>query len=200
LVLGDSAGQPDSWPGRLLGFAIYDRELSAPRLMRHYETWTRAGRPEIQSDDANRALYLFDEHTGNVVHDHANSGVDLSIPDKYMVLYQLFLQPFWTEFSMSRSYWGAALKNIVGFIPFGLCFCARLSMARRIKRAALISVVLGALVSLTIEILQSQLPTRDSGTTDLITNTLGTWVGVIAFRGMAGRGLFAILGIGAARH
>jgi hypothetical protein len=193
IVLGDSLGQTDSWTGQLLGLAIYDRELTEVQLLRHYQTWTQEGRPEIQKDEANAALYLFDERAGNVVHNRAGSGVDLSIPEKYVVLDQIFLQPFWTEFEMSRSYWSAAAKNIVGFIPLGFCFCARLSVARRLKRAALTTVLLGALVSLTIEVLQAYLPTRDSGMTDIITNTLGTWVGVKWFRSEAAQTLFAAL-------
>ena len=179
LVLGDSAGQPDSWSGQLLGVAIYRRELTARQVLRHYQTWTQGKRPEISEDDRNIALYLFDERAGNVVHDRAGSGVNLYIPEKYVVVDQISLEPFWREFSMSRSYWSSALKNIVGFIPFGFCFCACLS-AHKVGRAALATVILGTLVSLTIEILQAHLPTRDSGTTDIFTNTLGTYIGTVA--------------------
>jgi VanZ like protein/concanavalin A-like lectin/glucanase superfamily protein len=181
LVVGDAPTQSDSWSGEILGAAIYRAELTAAQVTSHYQTWTQAGHPEITAEERNLALYLFDEHQGSVVHDRASSGVNLYIPKKYMVLDPVFLEPFWREFSMSRSYWSSVVKNIVGFIPFGLCFYPLL-LLRKIRRPALVTVLLGTLVSFTIEFLQAYLPTRDSGTSDLITNTLGTYMGVTAFR------------------
>ena len=181
LVVGDSPGQPDSWSGEMLGVAIYRRELTATQVLRHYQTWTDGGRPEIGGDERNLALFLLGEGSGRIVHDSAGSGVNLYLPEKYIVLDQIFLEPFWKEFRMSRSYWGAVLKNIVGFIPFGFCFYACLS-AHKMKSAALLTVILGTLTSVTIEVLQVFLPTRDSGMSDIFTNTLGTWIGMMAFR------------------
>jgi hypothetical protein len=181
LVLGDSPGQSNSWSGQLLGLAIYHRQLTAAQVFHNYATW-KAGRPEIVEDERNTALYLFDEQTGDVVRDKTRSGVDLYIPERYEVMDKYFLEPFWTEFSMSWSYWEAVLKNIVGFIPFGFCFYAYLAAVFPFKRAGLVTVALGTGVSLTIEILQAFLPTRESGTTDLFTNTLGAWVGVASYK------------------
>jgi len=182
LVLGDSPGQPDSWSGELLGFAIYHRQLTATQLFHDYAAWKQTGRPEISGDERNIALYLFDEHSGDVARDKARSGVDLYIPAKYKVMDKLFLEPLWTEFNMSWGFWDGVLKNIVGFIPFGFCFYAYLVAVLPVKRATLVTVALGTAVSLTIEILQAFLPTRDSGTTDLITNTLGAWAGVALYK------------------
>jgi VanZ family protein len=43
-------------------------------------------------------------------------------------------------------------------------------------------VLAGAAISLTIEILQEYIPGRDSGLHDVITNTFGTFLGVLLFR------------------
>ncbi len=104
------------------------------------------------------------------------------IPEKYKVVGKIFLEPVWEEFDLSASYWTGNLKNIVGFVPAGFCFYSFFVLAAPIKRALPVTVVLGAFVSLTIEVLQAFLPTRDSGTTDLITNTLGTYLGVLLYR------------------
>jgi hypothetical protein len=185
LVIGDAPGQSDSWPGQLFGLAIYHRELTEQQVLRHYVTWEQKGRPEFTRDDSAAALYLFDEHTGSVVHDKTGSGVDLYIPKTYTVIGQIFLEPVWTEFNTGRGYWSSAFKNIVGFVPFGFCFYAYMATILSIKRATLVTVALGTAVSLTIEILQAYLPTRDSGTTDLITNTLGTWIGAASYNLLA---------------
>jgi hypothetical protein len=96
LVVGDSPGQTDSWSGQLLGIAIYGRELMPTQVLRHYQTWTQRGRPEISDEEGNLALYLLGERTGSIVHDYAGSGVNLYIPEKYVVLDQIFLEPFWS--------------------------------------------------------------------------------------------------------
>ena len=180
LIVGDAAGQPDGWKGRFFGLAIYHRELPPAQIVRDYKNWTRTGLIDSFHEAGMVASYPMDEHSGQIVHDRSGHGLNLFIPEKYMVLDQILLEPFWQEFSMSRRYWSAVLKNIVGFVPFGCCFYAWLA-ACHLKRAALATVVLGAAVSVTIEVLQAYLPTRDSGTSDIITNTFGTWVGVVAF-------------------
>jgi VanZ family protein len=182
LVVGDSPGQPDSWSGQFLGLAIYERQLNANEVLADYSTWTQTGRPTIGTVEYARALYLFNEHNGAVIHDQAGRGIDLQIPEKYQVVDKIVLEPFWTEFSMSRSYWSAVFKNVVGFVPLGACLFAWLSMSLSPRRAALATITLGTTVSLTIEILQGFLPMRQSGMSDIITNTLGTSIGVASYR------------------
>jgi VanZ family protein len=183
LILAGSPGQPDVWRGDLMGLAIYQAELNATQVRRHFQTWVQHERPEVSAEDRNVLLYLFDERGGTTVHDRASSGLDLQIPENYAVLDKISLEPVWREFNMSRSYWSAAAKNVIGFVPFGFCFYAWL-LAHKARWPAQRAVVLGFLVSLTIEVLQAYLPTRDSGTTDILTNTLGTYSGIWIYRAL----------------
>lgn len=77
------------------------------------------------------------------------------------------------------AFWKNVAVNLIGFVPLGFCFSVYFSSVRNTSPVALLTIALGFVVSLTIEILQAFLPTRDSGMTDLITNTLGTGVGVL---------------------
>jgi hypothetical protein len=183
LIVGNSPRAGDNWRGQVRGLAVYDGALPPSQVRQDFETWSRKGRPDVSGTDRPVALYLFDEHAGNVIHNQVPGGTDLYIPDHYAVVDQAFLRPFWVEYYPAWGYWkSVVLINVVGFMPLGFLFCAYFSLAGRIRRPALATILLGFTLSLTIECLQTFLPTRDSGTTDLITNTLGTSLGVWMYR------------------
>jgi VanZ family protein len=185
LILGTSALQGDSWPGRLRGLALYGSELSAAQVAQHYEEWTQKGKPVATDNERVCALYLFDEHAGRIVHDYSGSGGDLYISEHFLVLHQIFLEPPWSEMRTQHSYVKNVLINVAGFVPLGLLWSAYFSSLWRIRWAAAATVMLGFAVSLTIEILQASLPTRYSGMTDIITNTFGTCLGVVFYYAVA---------------
>jgi hypothetical protein len=185
LVIGNSPIFSDSWSGVLRGLAIYDTALERAQILRHYSSWTRGEAPALTSDDVCIALYLFNEHARRVVHNRVRSENDLYIPSKFMVLRQTVLDPVWRAFNWSRGFWQDALINVAGFIPFGCFFCAYFS-ARGLRPPALRASVVGAVVSVFIELMQALLPTRDSSMADLINNILGSILGAAAYRGAGG--------------
>ena len=191
LVIANRPRVDNSWSGVLRGLAFYDQEISPAQVFHHYETWMEKGRPDVSQNERAVALYLFDERAGRVIHNQVPSGTDLYIPDRFLVLDKAFLRPFWETFRPTWSYCGDVLVNMAGFIPLGFLFCAYFSLAGRIKRPALVTILLGFAVSLTIESFQAFLPTRVSDTADVITNTLGTCFGVWLYRSNLWRVLFA---------
>jgi hypothetical protein len=195
LVVGNHPLADDGWHGQLRGLAIYNRELTAAEVLQHYDSWTTRQEAEIKNKGP-AALYLFNEGMGNVVHNQMNSGTDLDIPEHYFVLQAPFLESPWDEFNLSWSYCKNVLINIGGFVPLGFFFCAYFASVRRLDRAVLATIVLGGVVSFTIEVLQAFLPTRDSGMTDIITNTLGTGIGASLYNCQSVQVLLATVGLG----
>jgi hypothetical protein len=181
LIIANSPTNNDSWSGRLSGLAIYHTELTAEQVLRHYKSSTKAGRQDPENENA-VALYHFNEGKGTVVHNQVDSATDLMIPERYFVLRGAFLAPPWKEYYSGWGYWKNIGINIVGFIPLGLFFCLYFTHILRTNRALAATAVVGFLISLTIEVSQAFLPTRDSGMTDLITNTFGTFLGAVFSR------------------
>jgi hypothetical protein len=182
LVVANSPVENASWSGELRGLAFYSRELVPAQILRHYGKWTQTGRPEVSQDEGLVALYLFNEKSGNVIHNQVVFGPDLYIPDRYREVDQALLKRPWNEYQSASDYWESVLTNIAGFVPLGFFLYAYLSLGFHVRRAASITILIGGLLSLTIETLQAFLPTRDSGMTDIITNTLGTAAGVALCR------------------
>jgi hypothetical protein len=198
LVVGNYPLADNGWQGQLRGLAIYNRELTAAEVLQHYDAWTTNQQAKIKNEGP-AALYLCNEGAGNVVHSQTKSGNDLHIPERYFVLHAPFLELPWDEFQPSWSYCKNVLINIGGFVPLGFFFCAYLWSVRRLDRAVLATIVLGGVVSFAIEVLQAVLPTRDSGMTDIFTNTLGTGIGAMLYNCKSVRALFAMVGLGGQR-
>jgi len=185
LIVGNAPSTTDNWSGQVKGLALYDRELTAAEVSQHYANWTKNMQTELTKSEGAVALYLFNEGKGSVVHNQIDSATDLVIPERFFVLRKQFLEPPWNEFYPGWSYWRNISINIAGFMPLGFFFSAYFSAIRKTKWANWLTIALGFTVSLTIEVLQAVLPTRDSGMTDLITNTLGTAFGAMIYANTA---------------
>jgi VanZ family protein len=194
IVVADSPAASNSWSGQILGLAIYHRQLTAAQVTQHWESWTKNLRPTLAEDEAPVALYLLNEGKGSIAHNELNSATDLIIPSRYFVLHPGFLLAPWREYKPTWSYWRDFSVNIAGFIPWGFCLAAYFSSVQVINRPRVTTIALGFVVSFTIEVLQTFLPTRSSGTTDLVTNTLGTAIGVTFYGCSFAQSLLAKVG------
>ncbi len=195
LVVGNRPLVDNGWQGQLRGLAVYNRELTPAEVSQHYADWTTNQGAKIKSEGA-ATLYLCNEGRGAVVHDQMNPANDLHIPDRYFVLHAPLLELPWDEFEFSWSYCKDVLINIGGFVPLGFFFCAYFSLVRQRDRSVLATIVLGAVVSCAIEVLQAFLPTRNSGMTDIVTNTLGAGIGAMLCSCDTAQALFATFGFG----
>jgi glycopeptide antibiotics resistance protein len=93
----------------------------------------------------------------------------------------------WKEFQPNWAYVKDLFWNVLGFVPLGLVLYPYFLVAFGSKRPWLMSCLTGAALSLLIEILQSFLPQRSSGWTDVITNSAGTALGASVFFSSAGQ-------------
>jgi hypothetical protein len=182
LIVGNSPVSYNTWQGKLLGLAIFHQSFSKEQASRHYGAWSQARHPVEFQNERVFALYSFEQGSGRTIHDGTGSSPDLYIPDTFKILHKKLLTPPWEEFSFDLSYLWDVLVNVGGFIPLGFFFYAFFAWDRSETRAAVATIVLGGLTSVTIEALQVFIPPRSSGVTDIITNTLGTVLGVILCR------------------
>ncbi len=176
LIVGNTPGAVNDWSGQLKGLAIYDRELKAAEVGNGLASWITGGPWNSAKNNEVIARYLFAEGKGNTVHNQMNSSTDLIIPERYFVIQEPMLEAPWHDFHSRWSYWLDVGINIAGFVPFGLILYAYFYAAGA-RQAGWLALAFGFSLSITIEVLQAFLPTRDSGWNDVITNTIGTALG-----------------------
>ena len=186
LVLGSSTVISDPWSGEVHGLAIYPRELNSEEVLQSYQRWTEGA---VAASDLDSITFTFAERGGNIVRDQGALHRDLAIPVTYRVPHHSFLTPPWREFEATVDYLWDVLRNIAGFLPFGFLVCAWFRRSKRTSHPVLFTTLLGCALSLGIEILQAYIPQRESGLSDVITNTLGTALGAVLVPSWIGRKL-----------
>lgn len=178
LVVANSPVANHTWDGLMRGLAFYAREISPQQAAMHFRGDASPGWINDSEVRDSLAFYPFTEGSGRVIHNVAPGGQpNLVLPDHYLILHQAFLTPFWEEYRGNWSYVEDLVINVVGFMPLGFVTCAILTSLLRSPRPVLWSAVFALAISLFVEVLQGFMPIRASGTTDLITNTLGGFLG-----------------------
>jgi hypothetical protein len=176
-VVGTSPVQNESWVGVIRGIAIYKNELTTREISDHYHAWLSNHECDAFDRQSMLALYLFRERSGSSIKNEIQPGVNLRIPRHYTIWRQNILQAPWKELRLDWAYLNDVLLNVLGFVPLGLVLFPYFRIVLRSKRPLIMSYLTGGLLSLTIEVLQSCLPTRYSGWTDVITNSAGAALG-----------------------
>jgi VanZ family protein len=105
------------------------------------------------------------------------------------------IAPFWSfmhwppEGELSRA---DMFSNVLAYIPLGLLLAMHWRSKGRVGWAGVLCATLGgAFLSLAMETLQQYLPTRTPSAVDLLTNSLGTWMGAVSCHWAHGEANFA---------
>ena len=93
------------------------------------------------------------------------------------------LPKYWTGFDVG--------VNLLGYAPLGFLLALAMLHRRRVTWPVTVAVLASALLSLTMEALQSYLPMRVSSNVDMALNAMGAWIGACAASGLVRAGLMA---------
>jgi hypothetical protein len=186
IVLGTSPSTIDAWQGEIRGIAIYDDAISPAVASAHYAEWSGDSQlPDAENKNHLLARYNFREGGGNAIHNEVASAPALTIPAHFFLPRKAHLDSVFKQFGWTWMWRRDVLENIVGFMPLGFVLCGFFALSRSRVQAILISTLCGGLLSFSIEFLQYYIPRRDSGWTDVITNSTGTLLGaLIAYPGL----------------
>ncbi len=178
VVLGDSPQGGSNWVGKLHGLAIFNQALIPQEIDRHYALWKANRFQDLQTEPQLAALYSFDERSGESAGDRSNTHCALSIPKTYQVSQRTYFVMPWKEPPELND----IAVNVLGFIPFGFFFFVYRMQAKpaRTFPNAFLTIIVATGISVTIELIQAFLPTRDSSVTDVLCNSFGSLIGLLA--------------------
>lgn len=181
-IIANSPVGKNSWKGRIMGLAIYNRTITPEKIAKHYQLYLKNNftmRPE--KEEGLIGLYLFSEKQGSVVQDYSGLNNHLTVPALFRPVQRIILDPPGHDFRWDKFFFQDSIVNLLGFVPLGFFLTAFLLKASNWKRNRIyIAVsVTGFVISLAIELLQVYLPSRNSQLDDVICNSVGTVLGIL---------------------
>lgn len=179
LILGTSPVDFSPWRGDLYALSLYSSALSPEEVRLHYDSLSASSFGASTRSASLLAQYTFSESSGRVAHGSVASAPDLQIPLDFFLPEKPVLQPPLAGYETTWPYYQGALINVLGFVPYGFLLCGWLANTRLARFAVLVSFVSGAAFSFLIEVAQAYIPQRDSGLNDVVTNSLGAFLGAL---------------------
>lgn len=179
LVVGAGPPWENPWAGEIEGLALYDAALPAEEIEHHAGLIPGADPTDLAVRPDIIALYVFDEQGGTRVDDRIGAN-PLFLPEYYLPPYGQVLAP--VDLKNWATAWNAmdVVLNFAGFIPLGLLLTSLLRPYLPTFALIIVVTAIGAGISLTIELAQAMMISRNSSLQDLILNAIGTLTGAIA--------------------
>lgn len=175
-MLGNEISSDRAWLGKIYKIAIYNQpvNLEMTNDMDNTEDIKHLSNKDLVS------LYVFNEGTGKIIRDTSEMKYtgDLDIPKT--IYYGVTPQKTFLSPLVFNNFKDLSI-NIIIFIPLGIFLYLNISKFNiSIPRLFFFVFISGVLFSLTIESLQAFLITRNSSTTDVLTNSFGMILGILA--------------------
>jgi hypothetical protein len=126
------------------------------------------------------AAFALDQNHSTSIPDLSGSRNTLAVPERVTLRNSILVWPDW-GIQKDSSPAGDIAVNLLGFVPFGflLAFWREHVNGSRRWRVYALAILIGALISLGIEVTQAFIPARDSSMVDFVCNTGGTAIGVL---------------------
>ncbi len=181
LVLGCSSDGAGPFHGQLYGVGIYARALSEEEVAEHWNIVQETGWRPLTGTANLMALYPMDEGGGKSAADLTPTPNNLTLPESFSPLRRDLLDLANAQDRNSAWFFNDFVRNVAGFLPFGLLLTLLVRKERLISTRSLIVLVTlaGLGLSMGIELIQVALPARHSSLTDVVFNATGALLGVL---------------------
>lgn len=172
LVVGTDPNGGLQWEGVIHSAAIFDRSMSKAELRKPGLIFKKYSSIIHYDFSKGHAQYL--RSTGT-------DGDSLYVPARYQPYDRLTLFDTFRYLGKQRLYIRDIVANIFFFLPIG--FFSAMLLGRSFKKIIsiiVLSVIIGCVLSVSVELLQIYLPSRFSSMLDVLSNTSGAALGALA--------------------